>query len=235
MDAAIAEVDASDLTRLEADGASVRDELEQVQASLTRLAEERLKAEMILSEIGGGNDAAAAESRRQEALASMADSSERFIKVTAAAKLLKWAIDRYRDQNQGPMLARAGAIFSTLTLGRYSKLFVDYEKTPLALSAQRSGAQVVEVSGMSEGTRDQLYLALRMAALELHLEKAKALPFIADDLFINFDDERSKAGLDALKELSTRTQIIFLSHHDHLVPTVRRVFGAGVNIINLQR
>lgn len=52
------------------------------------------------------------------------------------------------------MLTRAGATFSTLTLGRYSKLFVDYDKTPLALSAQRSGYQVVEVSGMREGTRD---------------------------------------------------------------------------------
>ena len=235
LDTALTEVDACDLTRLEADAASVGDELEQVQASLTKLAEERLKTELALGAIGGHNDAAAAESRRQEALASMADASERFIKVTAAAKLLTWAIDRYRDQNQGPMLTRAGAIFSTLTLGRYSKLFVDYEKTPLALSAQRSGAQVVEVSGMSEGTRDQLYLALRMAALELHLEKAKALPFIVDDLFINFDDERSSAGLEALRELSTRTQVIFLSHHDHLMPTVKQVFGVDVNVIQLHR
>jgi uncharacterized protein YhaN len=235
LDAVIAEVDACDLTRLQADAASVADELERNQASLTELAQERLKAELALNEIGGRNDAATAESRRQEALAGMADASERFIKVTAAAKLLTWAIDRYRDQNQAPMLRRAGAIFSTLTLGRYSKLFVDYEKTPLALSAQRVGGQVVEVSGMSEGTRDQLYLALRIAALELHLEKAKALPFIVDDLFINFDDERSTAGLAALRELSTRTQVIFLSHHDHLMPAVKQVFGTAVNVIQLQR
>jgi chromosome segregation protein len=234
LEAAVAEVDACDLTRVEVDAASVGDELDQVQSSLTKLAEERLKAELALNQIGGGNDAAAAESRRQEALASMADASERFIKVTAAAKLLTWAIDRYRELNQGPMLARAGAIFSTLTLRRYSRLFVDYDKTPVALSAQRDGG-VVEVSGMSEGTRDQLYLALRIAALELHLEKAKALPFIVDDLFINFDDERSAAGLQALRQLSKRTQIIFLSHHDHLLPAVRQVFGGGVNVMQLQR
>lgn len=88
---------------------------------------------------------------------------------------------------------------------------------------------------MSEGTRDQLYMALRLAALELHLAKAKALPFVADDLFINFDDERSTAGLQALRDLSTKTQVLFLSHHDHLLPRVQQVFGAGVNVVQLQR
>jgi len=135
----------------------------------------------------------------------MAEASERYVRFTTAIRMLTWAIDRYRDQKQGPMLARAGAIFSTLTLGRYSKLFVDYEKMPFSLSALRTDGRQVEVSGMSEGTRDQLFLALCLAALELHLGKSKALPFIADDLFINFDDERSTAGLEALRELSTRT------------------------------
>ncbi len=58
---------------------------------------------------------------------------------------------------------------------------------------------------------------------------------MADDLFINFDDERAKAGLRALRELSKRTQVVFLTHHDHLLPFVREVFADGVNIIELQR
>ncbi|TXC66043.1 hypothetical protein FSC37_09300 [Piscinibacter aquaticus] len=71
--------------------------------------------------------------------------------------------------------------------------------------------------------------------MELHLDKSKSLPFVADDLFVNFDDERSTAGLEALRELSTKTQVLFLSHHDHLLPRVRQVFGAGVNVVALQR
>lgn len=235
VDAVVAEVESADLTQLATQLSTTDDSLEQLHAELTKLAEERLRTELAVQAIGGGNSAAAAESCRQEALASMADASDRYIKVTAAAKLLSWAIDRYRDKNQGPMLARAGAIFATLTLGQYSKLFVDYEKTPLSLSALRTNTQVVEVSGLSEGTRDQLYLALRLAALELHLAKSKALPFVADDLFINFDDERSTAGLEALRGLSSHTQVLFLSHHDHLLPRVRQVFGAHVNVVQLRR
>ncbi len=234
-DAVVAEVESGDLVQLATELSTTDDSLEQVHTELNRMAEERLRAEQAVQAIGGGNDAAAAESHRQEALASMADASDRYIKVTTAAKLLTWAIDRYREKNQGPMLARAGSIFATLTLGQYSKLFVDYDKTTLSLSALRANGPVVEVAGLSEGTRDQLYLALRLAALELHLAKSKALPFVADDLFINFDDERSTAGLEALRELSTHTQVLFLSHHDHLLPRVRQVFGASVNVVQLQR
>jgi uncharacterized protein YhaN len=161
----------------------------------------------------------------------MADAAERFIKVETASTLLKWAIDRYRERRQGPMLSRASAIFAELTLGAFSRLVVDYDRQPMALAAVRAtnGAHV-EIGGMSEGTRDQLFLALRLAALEEHGEKASALPFVADDLFINFDDGRARAGLRVLAQIARRTQVIFLSHHDHLVGMVREVFGPQVNV-----
>ena len=50
------------------------------------------------------------------------------------------------------------------------------------------------------------------------------VPFIADDLFINFDDARSAAGLEALHSLAAKTQVIFLSHQEHLLPVVRSLF-----------
>ena len=77
-------------------------------------------------------------------------------------------------------------------------------------------------------------MARRIAVIELQLESTKAPPFVADDLFINFDDERAVAGLEALRELSQRTQVIFLTHHSHLVPLVQRVFESGVNAVELQ-
>ena len=192
-----------------------------------------------LAKIAGQDDAARAESERQDALAKMANAAERYIKVHTASRLLQWAIDRYRETKQGPMLSRAGEIFAALTLGSFQRLAVDFEVTPLSLQGLRADGSLVEIAGMSAGTRDQLFLALRLAALELHLGEGqgqgqgRALPFIADDLFINYDDRRARAGLHALARLSQQTQVIFLSHHDHLVPTVREVFGAEVNIVVL--
>ena len=163
----------------------------------------------------------------------MADAAERFIKVHTAGRLLRWAIDRYRETRQGPMLARAGEIFCRLTLGSFAKLTVDFEARPPLLEGLRADGRTVGISGMSEGTRDQLYLALRLAALEMHISQACALPFIADDLFINYDDVRARAGIEALADLSKTTQVIFLSHHPHLVPAVREVFGDAANVVML--
>jgi uncharacterized protein YhaN len=156
------------------------------------------------SAIHGQDDAASAEARRQQAIAEMADVTERFVKVYVAGRLLRWSIDRYREEKQGPLLRRAGEIFATLTLGSFDRLSVDFEGDTPQLVARRPQGALVGVAGMSEGTRDQLYLALRLAAVELHLAHGRPLPFVADDLFINYDDERAAAGFKALADLATR-------------------------------
>ena len=70
---------------------------------------------------------------------------------------------------------------------------------------------------MSDGTRDQLYLALRLATLELHLKKAEPLPFVVDDILIAFDDSRTRACLEILAELSATTQVLLFTHHRSVV------------------
>ena len=77
--------------------------------------------------------------------------------------------------------------------------------------------QTVKVDGMSDGTADQLYLALRLASLEQYLEKNEPLPFIVDDILLRFDNERAGATLGVLSGLSEKTQVIFFTHHEHLM------------------
>ena len=88
-------------------------------------------------------------------------------------------------------------------------------------SASGSGAgaavgQLVSVEGMSEGTRDQLYLALRLATLERYAEEGRAMPLLLDDVLMTFDDERAAAALRVFDELAERFQVILLTHHAHL-------------------
>lgn len=228
-----AEVDAVDLSHLTAElDHTTKQHAEAVQRQ-AMLSAEKEKANSALQAFGGSGSAALAEAQRQEALAAMAEAAERYVKVYTAGKLLRWSIDRYREEKQGPMLGRAGAIFAKLTQGAFQRLIVDFEAQPMALEGQRADGKLVPISGMSDGTRDQLYLALRLAALELHLEQAPPLPFIADDLFINYDDGRAMAGFEALAALAEKTQVIYLTHHDHLVAPVREVFGAEVSVVYL--
>ena len=55
------------------------------------------------------------------------------------------------------------------------------------------------------------------------------LPFLADDLFVNFDDERSGAGFRVLAELAKSTQVLFFTHHPHLGAIARSVVGAEIH------
>jgi uncharacterized protein YhaN len=87
---------------------------------------------------------------------------------------------------------------------------------PRLVGLSADGASLVTIDGMSDGTADQLFLALRLAALEQWLDAGIALPFLADDLFINFDDRRAHAGFTVLGEIARRTQVLFFTHHDHL-------------------
>lgn len=228
----------AELDRL--DPGAVPGELDAVNRDLEALLEQQRAnaaalrtAETGLQRIAGQDDAARAEAERQEALARMGNAVERYLRTYTAARLLRWAIERYREARQGPMLSRAGELFAQLTLRSFERLVVDYDKDPPALHGQRPDGERVSIEGMSDGTRDQLYLALRLAALELHLAQAPAMPFIADDLFINWDDARARAGLAALAGLSQKTQVIFLTHHDHLAPAAEAVFEGRMNIIRL--
>lgn len=229
----IEEIDAVDLSQLAAElEHTTKEHAAAVQRQAT-LSADKEKANSTVEAIGGTDAAAVAEAQRQEALADMADAAERYVKVFTAGRLLRWSIDRYREEKQGPMLGRAGAIFAKLTQGAFQRLVVDFDAQPMTLDGQRADGKLVPISGMSDGTRDQLYLALRLAALELHLDQAPPLPFIADDLFINYDDGRSAAGFEALAALSEKTQVIYLTHHDHLVSPVRELLGDGVSVVQL--
>lgn len=222
------------------DPAALKPRLDELDSALAqaidhkaKLAGELTQAQAELQRVHGGADAAVAEAKRLESLAQIGDAAERYIKVASATRLLRWAIDRYRERKQGPLLQRASALFSQMTLGRFERLAPDFEQTPPKLTALRAGGERVAIEGLSEGTRDQLFLALRLAALEMQMAGDRPLPFIADDLFVNFHDSRSRAGLAALGQLSRSTQVIFLTHHQHLVNVARECIGANINVVEL--
>jgi uncharacterized protein YhaN len=191
-------------------------------------------AERALAAIAGQSNAAAAATRRNEALASMTDTMERYLQVRTMSMLLKWSMERFRREKQGPLLARSSELFCTLTLGQFQGLTVmtDDNDQPQLLGVRPSGTTLA-LGAMSTGTTDQLYLALRIAALELHLDSAPALPFVADDLFVQFDDERSAAAFTVLAGLARRTQVLFFTHHEHLIQVAQNALGNAVHVARL--
>ncbi len=207
-----------------------------VQQQLVEAGQAVQAAQVELDAIGGevaGSTASEAEEERQQAIARMAAIASDYIEGYLRARLLRWAIERYREENKAPLLERASPLFALLTAGHYEGLAIeDNQGEPRLVARPVSGDEKSE-SALSTGTRDQLYLALRLAAMELQLAKGPVLPVIADDLFVNFDDDRAAAGFQALAHLARHTQVLYLSHHDHLIAVAGKALGSAINVVKL--
>jgi uncharacterized protein YhaN len=90
----------------------------------------------------------------------------------------------------------------------------------------------VTVEGMSDGTADQLFLSLRLAGLDHYLDTNEPLPFIVDDIQIKFDNDRAAAALKVLAELSKKTQVIFFTHHRHLLQLAEAHLAATLVVLH---
>ena len=229
-----AECKGIDIDRIAAREETAETELKTLRDRLTGAAGVRTQARDAFQAVGGGDAAARAEATRQEAIAEIREVSERYVRVRTSSTLLQWAIDRYRREKQAPLLKRSGKLFKTITGGSFKDLWVDYDDNDQAqLTGLRPDGTLVPVAGMSNGTADQLYLALRIASIEDYLERADILPFVADDLFVNFDDDRAGAGFEVLGELSRKTQVLFFTHHSHLLDIARKTLGSSISVVNL--
>jgi uncharacterized protein YhaN len=143
--------------------------------------------------------------------------------------MLRQAAETYRQRNESPILTRASALFRRVTLGSFSSITVDdAEVKEGVLKGVRGDQELVPISGMSDGVKDQLYLSLRLAALEAQLEGREPLPFVVDDILVHLSDGRARATLDVLAELADRTQVLLFTHHARIVELARSLDGREV-------
>ena len=176
-----------------------------------------------IKSMNGEATAADSANRIQQILAELGQDVEQYARVKIASEILKKAIERYREKHQSPILKKASEIFAGLSNFSFAGLQEDFNEKgePVLFGLRPDGNSLTPIEGMSEGTCDQVYLALRLASLSLFLEREEPLPFIVDDILVNFDDQRSLATLRVLQELSQKTQVIMFTHHNHIVDLAR--------------
>ena len=172
--------------------------------------------------------AADAMTSAQQSLTAVATYGEEYVQVLLAKRLLEEQVSVYRDEHQGPLLARARELFQKLTLDHYLGLDTDTDtKGNPFLLARTAADKLLDVSALSSGTRDQLYLALRLAALEQFIDRRGPLPIVLDDLFVHFDDERTAAGLAVLDLIADQAQVLLFTHHGQVAKEAANVIPAG--------
>lgn len=226
------ESEESDIDAIEGELEKVSIGLKELQTNRDSLRDHRQTLQNEIKAKDGSALAANASEEAEEQLARIASNAEQYLRLQIAALILEQRIENYRKTNQAPVLARAGELFSKLTLGSYAGLRdeLDNSGKPILLGV-RQDDQEVAVDGMSDGSRDQLYLALRLATLEQHLSKGEPMPFVVDDILIGFDDNRTSVCLEVLAELAAITQVLLFTHHRRVIELAEQIDAkAGIFI-----
>ena len=191
-----------------------------------RATEEAASLRQTLDRKAEETGAIAAATDQQAALASLSSTLDEALVYHTAALLLGRALEAVEKSGDLAMSRRLGEIFAQLTCGAHTRVTTELDdsgKAGFGFVQRDFPEERQSIDQLSEGTRDQFFLALRVAAIETHLATAPPLPFIGDDILQTFDDDRALAALRVLSELSQRTQVIVLTHHRHLLDVATRL------------
>lgn len=106
--------------------------------------------------------------------------------------------------------------FSLLTGGKYNKVELDQDTIDIMVYSPEKRQNITvnsKDSELSRGTTDQLFLASRLALLDI-ADQGKGVPVFLDDPFVTFDDERLKFAMKLLKQISSLHQIFIFTCKD---------------------
>lgn len=203
---------------------------------INKVYAERSAAEKALSNAELGSGAEVALQQMKCAEVELEAAAREYLTLKLSAAMLNRVIDKHRTGQSAPLMRSAGIHFQSLTSGAFTHIDqefdVDNDDQPQLVGVRATG-ETVNIDGMSEGQRDQLYLALRLAYLDDHAHKSQPIPFIGDDIFTTFDEPSTRAGLLALADIGAHLQPILFTHHRFVVDLALESLGEQVDIIDL--
>ncbi|MGV7220849.1 MAG: ATP-binding protein [Nitrospinales bacterium] len=143
-----------------------------------------------------------------------------------ALSLLAKGKREYEKNRQPAVIKSASKLFSEMT--GYSKIMKPLDSDSLIIFDENEKKK--GVGEMSRGTREQLYLSMRLGLIEEYESRSEPLPVVMDDVFVNFDDDRRDKVIEILKEFSMGRQVIILSCHKHSLDLYSRHGAKQVHI-----
>ena len=137
--------------------------------------------------------------------------------IGCAQEALDSALQELQRRFAPDITRRAGHFLDRLTGGVYNRISIGEDLSVLAARDRETTLRTA--AWRSEGTGDQMYLALRLAVWEVLSPDS---PLILDDALVRFDQTRMERALDLLTELGEKRQILLFSCHDREKEYLRR-------------
>jgi len=155
--------------------------------------------------------------------------SERWQRAATVSAVLDSVKQNYETKRQPVALAEASRHLERLTEKRYTRIWTPMGQSALCIDDAHGTALPVEK--LSRGTRELVFLALRLALVSSYNRRGANMPVVLDDVFVNFDDHRARAAASVLADIAASGQqmLIFTCHE-----RIRDIFGGlGADVRNL--
>lgn len=156
----------------------------------------------------------------EECKAELREEARQWCMYAVARSLCQRTRKMYEEEKQPQVLREASTFFQFMTEGTYTRVIRPFDQERLYVLDQRGKRW--DVTSLSQGAKEQLYLSLRFALVKVLQLKAPC-PLILDEIFVHFDYRRLERALRAVKELSKTNQVILFTCHPHLVEYSKRV------------
>ena len=190
--------------------------LSSAEGELTRLRSLQAMAKGELNTLG---DPVLFQARREELTEELSRRREEYAALTLALEGLAEANSQLRSRFSPALNAKAGELLARLTGGKYSKVTLTRE---LEASAEEADSPLPRRTLLlSQGTAEQVYLAVRLAVCRLALPAEDPAPIVLDDALDAFDDSRMALALDLLRELGAERQILLFTCHSREAECLR--------------
>lgn len=146
-----------------------------------------------------------------------------------AAQILETIRANYEAQRQPETLREASYFLEKLTRGQYARIWTRLVGDELLVDTAENETLRVEL--LSRGTREAVYLSLRLALVGAYARRGTMLPMVLDDVLVNFDADRARAAAKVLKDFAaTGYQILVFTCHDHFRDLFHEL-GADVRVL----
>ena len=133
----------------------------------------------------------------------------------AVSLLLERIRHEYEQHRQPETLREASKYMSQLTSGKYTRIWTPLANDILLVDTPEGKSLPVEV--LSRGTREQLFVSLRLALVSAYARRGIHLPMILDDVFVNFDAGRTKTAVSVLRDFAKQGhQLLVFTCHEHV-------------------
>ncbi|HAA6418412.1 TPA_asm: hypothetical protein GGB89_02110 [Listeria monocytogenes] len=134
--------------------------------------------------------------------------SAEWTETKLALQMLQNTMQQLQEGKLPKTLKLASEYFNHLTSGNYKKVYLQDNR----LQVESKGSIPFFPEELSQATKEQLYLAIRFALIDV-IHKDFPLPIIIDDGFVHFDSSRMGQMMQLLQKRKSENQVIFFTCH----------------------